>query len=131
MQEKLVDIIKTNLGSEFLNQAGLYNIFPDHVPNGAIDNNYSSAVVYNLIQADVVYGMTLYHVQLSVFNLDYAEVRRIAVALKSLFNSKTFAGDTDSFISSTVDGMLEIPFDTETGIYGVAVNCLIKTAREW
>lgn len=132
MQERLFQIIKDAIGSEFQRvPMGVYNIYPQHVPDGAIDNTFTSALVYNVVSNQVNYTLNFYTVQLTVFNNNFAECRRIAVLVKDLFNKKNFVGDTDGFIVTDCSDMQQLDFDTETGIYGVAVNITIKTTRAW
>lgn len=132
MQEKLFTIIRDNLGSEFQRPATTtYNIFPNKIPNGAIDNNFSSAVFYNIVSNQVNHTLNTYLVQLTVVNLSYSECRRLAVALKSLFNKKNFENEVGGFLSTTVSDMIELESDNDTGMYATAVNVIIKTAQEW
>lgn len=132
MQEKLFTIIRDNLGTEFQRPStSTYNIFPNHIPNGAIDNNFSSAVFYNIISNQVNHTLNMYTVQLTVVNLSYSECRRLAVALKTLFNKKNFENEVGGFLSTTVQDMIELESNMDTGMFSTAVNIIIKTAQEW
>jgi hypothetical protein len=132
MQDELFRIIKDNLGSEFQRPAtSTYNIFPKHIPNGAVDNTFSSALFYNIISNQVNHTQSLYTVQLTVVNLNYSECRRIAVLLKNLFNKKDFMNEPNSFLTTTVSDMQELPFNIDDGLYATAVNIVIKTGLDW
>ena len=129
MQDKIFQILVNRVGAEFQKAPSLYNIYPKHIPDGAIDNNYSQALIYNIIQAQINYTLTFYTIQLSVFHLNYGECRRIAVLIKQAFNSQDFTVEENDLISSTVTDIIELEYDTETGYYGIAVNTVWKTNK--
>ena len=128
MHEKLYSIIKDNLGSEFVKpSSSIYNIFPNHIPDGAIDNAFTSALVYNFIGTQIDTKLNMHSIQLTVFNKSFSESRRIGGLVKDLFNNKVFAGDGTNLISSIVTGYAGLEYDTDTGIYAVAVTIAVKT----
>lgn len=131
MQDKIYSLLRDNVGTEFVRGDGIYNIFPKHIPDGAMDNNFSRALIYNIIQGQVNLTATLYTVQLSVFHSDYSECRRLAVLIKELFNKKDFTGEAEGLLSTDTIEMIELEFDTDTQLYGIAVNTLFKTSASW
>lgn len=134
MHTEIVRIIKENpyLAGllERVPSSGIYNIFPKHVPSGAMDNNFTKAIVYNIYDSQIEYKSTLYRIQLSVFSKDYDENRTMALELKKLFNNKAFTDEDVGIISSIVENMVELQFDTDTGMFGTAVNIQVKTDKD-
>lgn len=131
MQDKIYTLLKDNIGSEVLKPSGIYNIFPKHIPDGAIDSIFPKAIIYNIIQGQVNLTSTLYTVQFTSFNTNYKECRRVAMLIKDLFNSKDFSNEAEGLLGTTVIDIIELEFDTETGYWGVAVNVTLKTTANW
>lgn len=129
MQETLFTLLKIITTTEFQRPDGVYNIFPKHIPDGAIDNNYSQALIYNFLQSRIVYTAVLHTIQLTVFHLDYSECRRLSLLIIDAINNKNYTADNNNLLSSLVTDTIELEYDKDTGYYGIAINTLFKTNK--
>lgn len=128
MEEKLYNYIKNNTGTTFqsIKNAGLYNIYPLHVPDGVMKDE--NVLVYNIVSDTITYNLHTYRIQLSIFSGDYINNKLIAHEIEDIFISKRY-DTTNDFISTTVENTIGREYDTENGVYFSAVNIVVKTTR--
>lgn len=133
MHTIIVDIIKNVFGNDLKpNPANnIWNIYPSHIPAGAINPIFSKAIIYSFTTVQRNLTAKLYNIQFTVVGKDYDVCRTMANTLDDTFNKMTwnvgtYPVATTGLISTTTDNILDGGYDTETGMYMIYVNIIAK-----
>jgi hypothetical protein len=127
MHSILQTYLVANLGADFPATETTKNIYPRHIPDNALSNTRPLALVYNIISSQVNLTQYLYQVQLTVYGLNYGDCRAKAEKIVTLFNEKQYSGGANDFLATSVSDIVELDYDPDPQVYGVAVNITIKS----
>lgn len=134
MHTIIVAILKNEFGNAIKRDiaGNVWNIFPMHVPDGAINASFSKAIIYNMISNSVNYTANTYSIQLTACSKDYDTARSMANQIRDIFKSKfwntgaVYPVTVTGLLSTTVESILDGGYDTDTGMYLVYVNIIAK-----
>ncbi len=133
MHKIIVAILKQEFGNAIKKTVGstIYNIFPMHIPDGAIDNSFSKAIIYNILSNEINRTSNFYTIQLTTVSKDYETARDMANQIRDIFNDTDWANGIYSvpvtgLLSTSVTNILDGGYDTDTGVYFCYVSILAK-----
>lgn len=102
-----------------------YNIYPKKVPDGI---DFERAVVYNRISGTPVYTLLGTDVQITCVARTYGDCENLSLEVVKAFQNKKYQSEGD-MLNTEVTSIVDLPQDTESDYYLVAVTVYIKTRK--
>jgi hypothetical protein len=108
-----------------LENGSAFHIYPKRVPDGV---KFNRAVVYNRVTGTPTYTLLSTEVQLTCIARKYSEAEALSYEVIKAFQNKRYGGEGD-VASSLVNSVVDLPQDTDSGYYLVAVTVFLKTTK--